>query len=135
MKCKVARATGSYVAADWEKASKYTDDTKANAVEVNLNNLSGKVTTVETKQATLEQNIEGFKTTVSSTYSTKTELNTLNDTVTVVEQKVNTVEQNITAIAITTTISSAINAGTSSISTTQFVMDKTDLLLRMVHYY
>lgn len=130
MKCKVARATGSYVAADWEKASKYTDDTKANAVEVNLNNLSGKVTTVETKQATLEQNIEGFKTTVSSTYSTKTELNTLNDTVTVVEQKVNTVEQNITATAITTTISSAINAGTSSITTTKFTMNKDGLAIK-----
>lgn len=130
MKCKVARATGSYVAADWEKASKYTDDTKANAVEVNLNNLSAKVTTVETKQATLEQNIEGFKTTVSSTYSTKTELNTLNDTVTVVEQRVNTVEQNITATAITTTISSAINAGTSSITTTQFIMDKNGLAIK-----
>jgi hypothetical protein len=130
MKCKVARATGSYVATDWEKASKYTDDTKANAVEVNLNNLSGKVTTVETKQATLEQNIEGFKTTVSSTYSTKTELNTLNDTVTAVEQKVNTVEQNITATAIITTISSAINAGTSSITTTQFIMDKNGLAIK-----
>lgn len=130
MKCKVARSSGSYVAADWEKASKYTDDTKANAVEVNLNNLSGKVTTVETKQATLEQNIEGFKTTVSSTYSTKTELNTLNDTVTVVEQKVNTVEQNITATAITTTISSAINAGTSSITTTKFTMNKDGLAIK-----
>jgi hypothetical protein len=78
MKCKVARATGSYVATDWEKASKYTDDTKAKAVE----------------------------------------------------QRVNTVEQNITATAITTTISSAINAGTSSITTTQFVMDTTGLTVK-----
>lgn len=29
MKCKVTRLTGSYTAADWEKASKYTDDTTA----------------------------------------------------------------------------------------------------------
>lgn len=29
--CKVARASGSYVASDWEKATKYTDDTKANS--------------------------------------------------------------------------------------------------------
>ena len=78
MKCKVARANGSYVATDWEKASKYTDDTKAKAVE----------------------------------------------------QRVNTVEQNITATAITTTISSAINAGTSSITTTQFVMDTTGLTVK-----
>ena len=30
-KCKVNRATGSYVASDWEKGVKYTDDTVANA--------------------------------------------------------------------------------------------------------
>ncbi|HHX58992.1 MAG TPA: hypothetical protein GX706_04500, partial [Candidatus Moranbacteria bacterium] len=30
-KCKVARLTGSYVASDWEKGVKYTDDTVANA--------------------------------------------------------------------------------------------------------
>jgi hypothetical protein len=29
-KCKVTRATGSYVASDWEKGVKYTDDTVAN---------------------------------------------------------------------------------------------------------
>lgn len=28
--CKVARTSGAYVANDWEKATKYTDDTKAN---------------------------------------------------------------------------------------------------------
>lgn len=30
MRCKVARESGSYTASDWEVASKYTDDTKAN---------------------------------------------------------------------------------------------------------
>lgn len=29
MRCKTARATGSYTASDWVKASKYTDDTRA----------------------------------------------------------------------------------------------------------
>lgn len=130
MRCKVARASGNYVASDWEKASKYTDDTKANSVEKNLNTLGGKVTTVETKQASLEQNLNGFKTTVSNTYTTKTEYNTLNGTVTNIQQRVNTVEQKVTAEAITTTISSAINAGTSSISTTQFVMDKNGLTIK-----
>lgn len=130
MRCKVARASGNYVASDWEKASKYTDDTKANSVEKNLNTLGGKVTTVETKQASLEQNLNGFKTTVSNTYTTKTEYNTLNGTVTNIQQRVNTVEQKVTATAITTTISSAINAGTSSITTTQFVMDKNGLTIK-----
>lgn len=130
MRCKVARASGNYVASDWEKASKYTDDTKANSVEKNLNTLGGKVTTVETKQASLEQNLNGFKTTVSNTYTTKTEYNTLNGTVTNIQQRVNTVEQKVTATAITTTISSAINNGTSTITTTQFVMDKNGLTVK-----
>lgn len=95
-----------------------------------ISNLDDKVTTVETKQATLEQNLDGFKTTVSNTYSTKTEHNELGETVTNVQQRVNTVEQSITASAITTTISSAINSGTSSISTTQFIMDITGLTIK-----
>ena len=32
MRCKTARLTGSYVAADWEKASKYIDESKASAL-------------------------------------------------------------------------------------------------------
>lgn len=36
MRCKVARASGSYDSSDWEKASKYTDDTKAKEVEKQL---------------------------------------------------------------------------------------------------
>lgn len=126
MKCKVSRISGSYTASDWEKASKYTDDTKANAVEGSLNTLSGKVTTVETKQATLEQSLEGFKTTVSSTYSKKTELNTLNDTVTSVEQKVKTVEQNITATAITNKVSESIS-GTGKVENSVMKFDKSGL--------
>jgi phage minor structural protein len=38
MKCKVARASGSYVASDWEKAVKYTDDTRAVQAEDNAKN-------------------------------------------------------------------------------------------------
>lgn len=36
MRCRVARASGSYDSSDWEKASKYTDDTKAKEVEKQL---------------------------------------------------------------------------------------------------
>ena len=39
------------------------------------NILDGNIKTVLSKQATLEQNLDGFKQTVSNTYSTKTELN------------------------------------------------------------
>ena len=98
MKCKVSRISGSYTASDWEKASKYTDDTKANAVEGSLNILSGKVTTVETKQATLEQNLEGFKTTVSNTYSTKSEMYLVDGRVTNLNSRVSTAESSITQL-------------------------------------
>lgn len=40
------------------------------------------------------------------------------------EQRVNSVEQKITATAITTTITEAINAGTNSFTTMQFILDK-----------
>ena len=30
MRCKTSRATGSYTSSDWEKASKYTDNTELN---------------------------------------------------------------------------------------------------------
>lgn len=33
MRCSKGRASGSYVLSDWEKASKYTDDTKANEAQ------------------------------------------------------------------------------------------------------
>lgn len=108
MKCKVARSTGSYTASDWGKASKYTDDTKANAVE-------GKVTTVETKQATLEQNLEGFKTTVSSTYATQTDLNTANGNISSLSTRMSTAETKITDSAIVSTVRSS-TAYTSDLS-------------------
>lgn len=37
-KCKTARTSGNYTASDWEIASKYTDDTKANSVANDLAN-------------------------------------------------------------------------------------------------
>ena len=98
MKCKVARASGSYVAADWEKASKYTDDTKANAVEGSLNTLSGKVTTVESNYISLSQDLSGFKTTVSNTYGTKAELSNLSGTVSSITSRVSTAESSITQL-------------------------------------
>ena len=37
--CKVARAVGSYTSTDWVKAVKYTDDTFANQLQTQLNNM------------------------------------------------------------------------------------------------
>ena len=76
MKCKTARTSGSYTASDWEKASKYTDDTKANAVDGKVTTLQGTVNTTNSKVATLETNLNGITQRVSSTESTTATLTT-----------------------------------------------------------
>ncbi|MGG7058702.1 hypothetical protein ACQPUZ_10430 [Clostridium tertium] len=63
-----------------------------------IDSLSGKVTTVENKQATLSQSLEGFKTTVANTYSTKTELSNLSGTVSSINSRVSTAESSITQL-------------------------------------
>ncbi|HDN2450630.1 TPA: hypothetical protein P1J72_003996, partial [Clostridioides difficile] len=60
MKCKTARTTGSYTASDWEKASKYTDDTKANAVDGKVTTLEGIVSATTSKVAEITTNLEGI---------------------------------------------------------------------------
>lgn len=42
-RCKTARLTGTYNAADWELASKYTDDTAANAAQADATAALGKI--------------------------------------------------------------------------------------------
>lgn len=42
--CMVDRATGDYVASDWQKRNKYTDDTKANAVDTALTQFKSEFT-------------------------------------------------------------------------------------------
>lgn len=70
MKCKTARTTGSYTASDWEKASKYTDDTKANAVDGKVTTLEGTVSATTSKVAEITTNLEGITQRISSTEST-----------------------------------------------------------------
>lgn len=82
-----------------EKGTKATDWTPApEDVDSSIDSLSGKVTTVENKQATLSQSLEGFKTTVANTYSTKTELSNLNGTVSSINSRVSTAESSITQL-------------------------------------
>ena len=71
MRCKVARSTGSYISSDWEKAAKYTDDTKANEVEDNLTNNYYDITQIST---TLEQTTNSIMASVSNSYAAKAEL-------------------------------------------------------------
>ena len=76
MRCKTARTSGSYTASDWEKASKYTDDTKANAVDNKVGTLQSEYNSTKSKVATLETNLDGITQRVSSTESTTSSLTT-----------------------------------------------------------
>lgn len=133
MRCKTARSSGSYTASDWEKASKYTDDTKANAAQSTANTANAtananktEITTTKNKVATIETNVNSITSKVSSA---EKNITTINGNVTNLQSRMNTAEQKITPTAITTTISSTISGGTGSISTTQFVMDKNGLTI------
>lgn len=76
MRCKTAKTSKqSYTAADWEKASKYTDDTKANAAksaadaaQADANALKTRMTSAETSITQNSQQI--------ALRATKTEMNT-----------------------------------------------------------
>ena len=58
MHCKIAKTSSqSYAAADWEKASKYTDDTKADAVADNLANTNANLSNVTTNLSKAQQDI------------------------------------------------------------------------------
>lgn len=70
MRCKTARSSGSYSASDWEKASKYTDDTKANAVDGKLTTLKGEYNTTKSQVAEINTNLDSITQRVSSTETT-----------------------------------------------------------------
>ena len=72
MRCINTRTSGSYVASDWVKASKYTDDTVANNVANNL--VNNYYTKTQTDSAINVSN-EGILSTVSTTYTTKDNMN------------------------------------------------------------
>lgn len=112
-------------------ATTKANNAKSGAVSDAKSYTDGQITTVNstinTKVAEIKATTDSITSRVSSTESSIT---TIKGSVSGLTTRVNTVEQNITATAITTTISSAINAGTSSISTTQFVMDKNGLAIK-----
>lgn len=101
MRCIKSRATGNFTSTDWDKASKYTDDTKANeaqniantanntananrneitntnkkvsSIETNLNGITSRVSNVETKQTTSDGKISSLETRMSTAESKITE--------------------------------------------------------------
>lgn len=74
MRCQTAKtSTQSYVASDWVKASKYTDDTKANAAQAAANAAQADVNAVETRMTAAETQITQNKNQIALKAS-KTEL-------------------------------------------------------------
>ena len=70
MRCQTAKTSGqSYAAADWIKASKYTDDTAANAAQNGVNALQVRMTTAETN---ISQNAEAIELRATKTELSKT---------------------------------------------------------------
>ena len=72
MRCNTTRTSGSYIASDWSRASKYTDDTQANNV---LNNLTTNYYTIKETDAQIKVAKDSITSTVSSTYITKDNMN------------------------------------------------------------
>ncbi|WP_394883775.1 hypothetical protein [Clostridium tertium] len=84
-------------------------------------------TYIDEQTVKLQVSINDITSRVSSTEST---ISTINGSVSSLTTRMNSAEQKITPTAITATISSSINNGTSSISTTQFVMDKSGFTVK-----
>ena len=115
MRCKTARASGSYTASDWEKASKYTDDTKANAAQTAATNAQNtantanatananktEISNTKSKVATIETNLSGITSRVSNV---ETKQSTVNGKVSSLETRMSTAESKITETAITNTV-------------------------------
>lgn len=104
------------------------------AIQTVTDNFNDEIEAIETKITTTQNNVADLTIDMNSitsrVSSTETTVSTLNGNVTNLTSRVNTAEQKLTAEALTTTISTAIENGTSDISTTEFVMDKDGLTIK-----
>lgn len=114
--------TEKYKCAKLEKGNKPTDWSPApEDVEESILAVSKEVTTVKEKAATLETNLNGITSKVTNLESTTS---TINGKVNAQETRLQSTEQKVTATGVITTITEAINAGTNSLTTMQFILDK-----------
>lgn len=105
-----------------EKGNKATDWTPApEDVDESILAVSKEVTTVKEKAASLETNLNGITSKVTNLESTTS---TINGKVNAQETRLQSTEQKVTATGVITTITEAINAGTNSLTTMQFILDK-----------
>lgn len=129
LKCKVAKTSQqTYAESDWEKASKYTDDSKATEIDAKVTILQtdfeveqGKITSLIKETETIKENVENNSTNISTltdkyneTVSTvegntttianiQTSVNTLNDEVVSMDSRITEIKQ--TADGVSTTVS------------------------------
>lgn len=124
MKCKVARLSGSYNSSDWDKASKYTDDTKANSVDDKVDILRGEYNSTKSQVAEINTSLDSITQRVSSTESTTIkltqEVNNANQNANKANQAAedakNTAEENKVEIQSTKNKVSSIESNLSSIT-------------------
>ena len=93
----------------------------ANQARKDIATITTEVTTVKEKAATLETNLNGITSKVTNLESTTS---TINGKVNAQETRLQSTEQKVTATGVITTITEAINAGTNSLTTMQFILDK-----------
>ena len=83
--------------------------------------IKNEVTSVKSRTATLETNLNGITSKVTNLESTTS---TINGKVNSQETRLQSTEQKVTAAGVITTITEAINTGTNSLATMQFILDK-----------
>ncbi len=105
-----------------EKGNKATDWTPApEDVDESILAVSKEVTTVKEKAASLETSLNSITSKVTNLESTTS---TINGKVNAQETRLQSTEQKVTATGVITTIQEAINKGTNSLNTMQFILDK-----------
>ena len=108
-RCQTAKTSSqSYAAADWVLASKYTDDTAADAVASDLSNYKNTVSTTYATKASLTQTADQIKSEVSEEYLTKDDAGTTYAT----KSSVTSVEQNVDSL--TSTVSETTETANSA---------------------
>ena len=115
MRCKTARATGSYTASDWEKADKYTDDTKANTVDTKVTTVTE---TVKSHSTQLTAQDGKISTLISDTTQVKKDITAVQGDITTAKGNITTLQTNYSALDQTVKgLSSTVGEHTSKLTT------------------
>lgn len=130
MRCKTAKTSKqSYAAADWEKASKYTDDTKANAAksaadaaQTDADALKTRMTSAETS---ITQNSEQIALRATKTEVTNAKSEAISTAATDASSKANAVKSDLNAL--TTRVTAAESSITQNANAIELRATKTEV--------